>query len=179
LLVVLFGAYLPLFGASLVLVLLAEFAVLKRIPRVRDWLGLHVPRLEIAVLLVLTASLSGCGGVKPVTGGTPGLLHSGSTLLSDTQVTVHKIEGGVSTSIGFGVAGPDGSFELVTNEAKGPLRLAPGQYRYTLESVGTAVVIPKEYTSADTTPLVLPWSADDSRIDLDIPVLQVIDRQAR
>lgn len=40
-LVVLFGVYLPLFGASLVLVLLAEFAVLKRIPKVRDWLGLH------------------------------------------------------------------------------------------------------------------------------------------
>jgi uncharacterized iron-regulated membrane protein len=42
-LVVLFGIYLPLFGASLVLVLLAEFAVLKRIPKVRDWLGLRIP----------------------------------------------------------------------------------------------------------------------------------------
>lgn len=42
-LVVLFGIYLPLFGASLVLVLLTEFAVFKRIPKVRDWLGLHVP----------------------------------------------------------------------------------------------------------------------------------------
>jgi len=41
-LVVLFGVYLPLFGASLVLVLVTEFAVLKRIPKVRDWLGLHV-----------------------------------------------------------------------------------------------------------------------------------------
>ena len=40
-LVVLFGVYLPLFGASLVFVLLAEFAVLKRIPKVRDWLGLY------------------------------------------------------------------------------------------------------------------------------------------
>ncbi len=40
---VVFGIYLPLFGASLLLVLLAEFAVLKRIPRVRDWLGLRTP----------------------------------------------------------------------------------------------------------------------------------------
>lgn len=40
---VVFGIYLPLFGASLLLVLLAEFAVLKRIPRVRDWLGLKTP----------------------------------------------------------------------------------------------------------------------------------------
>ena len=42
-LVVLFGIYLPLFGASLVLVLLLEAVVLRRIPRVRDWLGLAVP----------------------------------------------------------------------------------------------------------------------------------------
>lgn len=42
-LVILFGIYLPLFGASLVLVLIIEFAVLKRIPKVRDWLGLYVP----------------------------------------------------------------------------------------------------------------------------------------
>lgn len=40
---VLLGVYLPFFGASLLLVLLAEFAVLKRIPRVRDWLGLQTP----------------------------------------------------------------------------------------------------------------------------------------
>ena len=36
------GVYLPLFGASLVIVLLAEWGVLSRIPRVRDWLGLRV-----------------------------------------------------------------------------------------------------------------------------------------
>lgn len=48
-LVVLFGIYLPLFGASLVLVLLAEFAVLKRIPKVRDWLGLNVSSASAVV----------------------------------------------------------------------------------------------------------------------------------
>jgi uncharacterized iron-regulated membrane protein len=42
-LVVLFGIYLPLFGASLVLVLLLEAIVLRRIPRIRDWLGLRAP----------------------------------------------------------------------------------------------------------------------------------------
>ena len=46
-LVVLLGVYLPLFGASLVLVLLAEFTVLKRIPKVRDWLGLHVSAASV------------------------------------------------------------------------------------------------------------------------------------
>jgi uncharacterized iron-regulated membrane protein len=39
-LVALFGIYLPLFGASLIAVLVAEFLVLRRIPGVRDWLGL-------------------------------------------------------------------------------------------------------------------------------------------
>ena len=39
--VVLFGLYLPLFGGSLILVLLLEKLVLSRIPGVRHWLGLN------------------------------------------------------------------------------------------------------------------------------------------
>ena len=42
-LVAMFGVYLPLFGASLIVVKLLESAVLSRIPRVRDWLGLRLP----------------------------------------------------------------------------------------------------------------------------------------
>jgi uncharacterized iron-regulated membrane protein len=42
-LVVLLGIYLPLFGASLVLVLLLEATFLRRVPRVRHWLGLPAP----------------------------------------------------------------------------------------------------------------------------------------
>ncbi len=42
-LVVFLGIYLPLFGASLVLVLLLEATVLRRIPRIREWLGLSSP----------------------------------------------------------------------------------------------------------------------------------------
>jgi uncharacterized iron-regulated membrane protein len=41
LLVVLFGLYLPLFGASLVVVLALEKLVLSRVPATRAWLGLH------------------------------------------------------------------------------------------------------------------------------------------
>lgn len=37
------GVYLPLFGLSLILVLLAEHLLLRRIPRVRRWLGLQAP----------------------------------------------------------------------------------------------------------------------------------------
>ena len=45
--IVLLGIYLPLFGASLLLVFLAERFVLSRIPKIRTWLGLQ-PRGHIA-----------------------------------------------------------------------------------------------------------------------------------
>jgi uncharacterized iron-regulated membrane protein len=38
--IVIFGMYLPLFGASLIVVQLVEHLIFKRIPVVRDWLGL-------------------------------------------------------------------------------------------------------------------------------------------
>lgn len=44
--VVLLGLYLPLFGLSLVIVLTLEWAVLCRIPSVRDWLGLQAPAVK-------------------------------------------------------------------------------------------------------------------------------------
>lgn len=128
-------------------------------------------RFELFVLVMMLA-LPGCGGVKPVAGGTEGVLHSGSDKLSDIQVTVHKFEGGTSKPIGFGVAGTDGSFQLMTDRAKGPLHLTPGEYHCTLESIGAPVVIPKEYTQPDTTPLKINWSASDSKLDWDIPVLK-------
>ena len=42
-LLTLFGLYLPLFGLSLLAVLLLETLILRRIPVVRDWLGLQRP----------------------------------------------------------------------------------------------------------------------------------------
>ncbi len=42
-LLVAFGVYLPLFGLSLIAVALLERLVLRRLPRVRDWLGLYEP----------------------------------------------------------------------------------------------------------------------------------------
>ena len=47
-LIVLFGIYLPLFGASLLAVLLAEKLVLSRIRPLRDWLGLRVSGTSVA-----------------------------------------------------------------------------------------------------------------------------------
>jgi uncharacterized iron-regulated membrane protein len=38
------GIFMPVLGVSLILVALAEFLVLRRIPRVRNWLGLDTVR---------------------------------------------------------------------------------------------------------------------------------------
>jgi uncharacterized iron-regulated membrane protein len=46
-LMLLLGIYLPLFGGSLLAVLLIEWALLRRIPGVRNWLGLPAPSATI------------------------------------------------------------------------------------------------------------------------------------
>ena len=48
LVVIFLGIYLPLFGASLLLVWLLEKLLLSRIPSVRDWLGLHAAPATVA-----------------------------------------------------------------------------------------------------------------------------------
>lgn len=121
--------------------------------------------------MLIAAMTHGCG-TKGVTGGTKGLLHTGSAMMSELQITVHLVEGSTTQPIGFGVTDSNGEFELVTNGAKGPLRLSPGEYRFTLESIGAPFVLPKEFTHADTTPLKLSWSADDKTIDFELPVFK-------
>ena len=124
-------------------------------------------QLQIA-LAACVALLSGCG-TKPVTGGTPGVLTYRGKFVSDIRVIVHRAEGTSSEPIGFGVTANDGTFQLVTNEARGPLRLSPGDYRCTLESVGPPIQVPKEYTKADSTPLRVSWSAGNKSLDLEFP----------
>jgi hypothetical protein len=114
---------------------------------------------------------SGCGsGVTPVTGGTAGIIRAGETNLSDVQVTVHRWSGSQAELVGWGVSKPDGTFRLVQPNAKGPLHLSSGEYRVTLESVGAVpVVFPKEYSSAERTPLTVEWTSSMEQIELDVP----------
>lgn len=116
------------------------------------------------------AAMLGCGGPRPVTGGTPGVLHAGTGTLSDIQVTVHEIDGTTSRPIGFAITDSNGEFELVTNGAQGPLLLSAGEYRCTLESAGAPVQLPIEYAKAETTPLKISWSDDTVELNLEIPV---------
>ncbi len=126
-------------------------------------------KLRVLALVVLLPTLAGCG-VRPVTGGTKGVLRYDGKLLSDIQVTVYQVAGGHTEPIGFGVTVNDGSFQLVQTGARGPLRLSPGQYRCTLESAGTPTRIATPYAHADTTPLVVSWSAGDKSLDLEAPI---------
>jgi hypothetical protein len=123
---------------------------------------------RIVPLLVSLAMLAGCGGVRPVTGGTEGTLAFGEQLLSDIQVSVHERDGTKFTCIGFGVTDRDGVFTLVTNGAKGPLWLSRGEYCFTLESAGAPVQIPAEYSQPETSPLKVSWSGGDDELELKV-----------
>lgn len=122
---------------------------------------------QLPVLTLVCISLVGCGGARPIKGGTAGKLHSGVDPLGDIQVTFHQTSGTTTEPIGFGATTANGTFELVTMGAKGPLRLSPGQYLCTIESVGSPLKIPKEYTKPETTPLKLTWTSSDTIVDLD------------
>lgn len=170
--VIFLGIYLPLFGVTLLAVLLLEKLILCRIPPVRDWLGLGGPAARAlanaAALLFIAVSLTGCGA-SPVTGGTPGTLRDATQPLAEMQITIHRQEGSAWQPIGMAVTAADGAFELVTSGAQGPLRLEAGEYRCTLESVGAPVQLPREFTNAETTPLKVVWSATDRDLNLELP----------
>jgi hypothetical protein len=127
-----------------------------------------LPRSRFVALVVVAAALAGCG-VRPVTGGTKGVLRCAGKLRSDIQVTVHQVDGNSTQPIGFGVTTNDGSFRLVKTNASGALWLSPGEYRCTLESAGAPIRLAKEYARPDTTPLKISWSASDSSLDLEVP----------
>ncbi|PQO26318.1 hypothetical protein [Blastopirellula marina] len=123
---------------------------------------------SLATLLLCAAS--GCGP-HPVTGGTPGTLTTSGNPLGEMQVNVY-LAASLDTPIGFGVTAADGSFELVQPAAAGPLQLEPGKYHFTVESVGSPIVVPKKYADSKTTPLEVDWQPG-AEIKLEIPGLKL------
>ncbi len=127
------------------------------------------PALLAAVALVvvsLAAALPGCGP-QPVQGGTAGHLLAAGKPLSEIQVTFFQNEGAAFQPIGFAITKTDGSFQLLQNQARGPLKLAAGDYRCTLESAGAPVKIPKQFAKPETTPLKVSWSGEGT-LDLNM-----------
>lgn len=115
----------------------------------------------LCVLLV-----SGCGP-RPVTGGTAGTLHARNLMLSDLQVVVYRVTDGKFVRLGMAQTDIHGAFELVTNEARGPLHLAPGEYHFTVETAGSPARIPGSYALPESTPLQRSWTASDHFLDLE------------
>ncbi len=137
-------------------------------PTEKPWRRFARGRARRLVGVACLLSLAGCGP-RAVTGGTPGTLTYRGEQRSDIQVTAYQVEGSQLEQVGFSVTANDGTFQLVTNGARGPLRLTPGDYRFTLESVGPPIRVAKKYTKPDSTPLKVSWSAGDKSLDLDVP----------
>jgi hypothetical protein len=123
----------------------------------------------IAMGWMCLTGLSGCGARQSVAGGTKGVLKVGGEAISEIQLTVHRVEGGATLPVGFAVTTTDGSFELLKTGASGALWLAPGEYRFTLESIGAPMQFPKEFGQPESTPLKATWSANDRNLMLEGP----------
>ena len=127
----------------------------------------------IAFLLLCShLFLSGCGA-KPthVVGGTAGSLTAGELPIPDFEIKVYKT--GSSVPLGFGTSGKDGSFRLVDPKGEGSLWLAPGEYVFTLESLGPVrPPLSPAYMNATKTPLKVNWKEADQSLELKIPAFK-------
>ncbi|MCH9653674.1 MAG: PepSY domain-containing protein [Planctomycetes bacterium] len=158
-LVVLLGIALPLFGLSLVLVLLAEWLVFSRFSGLKSWLG-----LSVAFLLL---SMSGCGA-NLLEQGTEATVTVAGEPIIDVRVTVFLMQDGQPVELGSAVSREEGKLKFIQPKAAGPLVLGPGDYRFTVETVGAPLVIPKEYRAPATTPLQVTMPSTDG-ITLTLP----------
>jgi len=128
----------------------------------------HRWRLFNALLSLLY--IIGCSGSPaPAKGGTPGTLTFADGVTSDINVTVNQAIDGGFQQTGFGTTGLEGAFVLYQMGAAGPLWLEPGDYVFTLESIGPPITFPKEDRSPQTTPLKITWNADSKSVDLTVP----------
>ena len=134
-----------------------------------------IQQLRLAIISLLLAAIVGCGRIETVpdtSGGTTGKIHNGRDPLVGIQVTVHQFDDESMEPIGVAASRLDGSFELVIMDGTGACQLPPGDYRCTLESVGSPLVIPIEFAKPETTPLKIELSEDDEKIELKLPQLK-------
>jgi len=125
-------------------------------------------KMIAACFLILMSA--GCGGSQAVPPGTRGLIHAGGATLSDIQVTVHRAVGSTYEPIGHGVSSPTGEFGLIQTAGAGSLWLEPGEYAFTLESVGPEPLAwPADFALPESTPLTRTWTGNDELLDLDVP----------
>ncbi len=125
--------------------------------------------IRIFTVGVLIGGLSGCGSTAISRDGSSGSLLFGTQTLSDICVVVHRKQGSEFQSPGFGITDHTGSFNLVATGGQEALILEPGEYCFTLESLGPQIVFPASYLKPETTPLKVNWSAEMTSLDLEAP----------
>lgn len=123
-----------------------------------------VSRIALAVLGLMV----GCDRVRPVTGGTPGTLQVPGQVASDLQLTLFREQAGTWQPVGFATTGAGGRFELLLPGAVGPLRLEPGQYRVTVETAGSELVLPPEVGQVATTPVRIEWTGNEPGLQVSL-----------
>ncbi len=118
----------------------------------------------------LLCCLSGCGSAPAVSrDGSHGLLTFGPQTLGDICVVVHHKKGAGFRQLGFGTTNQAGFFHLLKDGGQEPLILEPGEYSFTLESVGPQIVFPAPYLKPTTSPLKVTWTAEMKSLDLQAP----------
>lgn len=122
----------------------------------------------LAGLLVLSLGCSP-SGQQSLAGGTTGQLRYDGAGLPDLQVNVFVVDAGQLRRIGYGITGEAGLFSLIDASGQRGLRLEPGHYHLTIESVAAEPIpIPTQYSDGSHTPLVREWTAADRELDLDV-----------
>lgn len=119
-------------------------------------------------LIPWLASASGCGYVDG--DGTSGVIQLERGPLAGVLVQVHSAEGSSGEPLGSGVSGADGRFELKRHNARRALRLSPGEYLATIESVGEiAMIWPPEFRQPESSPLRFTLTHHDDVVELQVP----------
>ena len=127
-------------------------------------------KLKLIIAILIAGFLCGCSGSRsPAKGGTAGALMFGPEVTSDILVTVYKKNDNGFQSIGFGTMAVNGSFILYNNGATEPLWLEPGDYKFTLESIGPPIKFPAPYLKPESSPLHVNWNSDMTSLVLQAP----------
>lgn len=127
-------------------------------------------QMPILCLIAIALLSQGCGGPAEVPGGTTGFLYANGQPLPDVLVAVYQDTPPITEPLGVGITGADGRFQLRTREPVAPLTLDPGDYRFTIESMGEIYLIwPSEYADPSKTPLTRSVSSSHEELEINVP----------
>ncbi|HWL08283.1 MAG TPA: hypothetical protein VNQ76_07760 [Planctomicrobium sp.] len=130
-------------------------------------------RLLLIVLIVSVMQMEGCSEPREIPGGTPGIIRIDSKGIADVQVTAYrKNQDQRFEPVAIGISGRNGEFELRKQDALEAVWLEPGEYRFTVESIGD-IHIPwsPEFRNPEKTSLRQTRTDQDHKklIELSVP----------